>query len=144
MSVLRPSQVLSTRIYRGQAPEGCLDAGISFIAFGGAAVVQRCTVHEMGSAWEQAKASAAASAAASPQHAAAAPPSRGASAATSPSAAAATAAKAAGPPSPAAAVEADGAAAAAAAAAADALLDDLVTLAVSPQCTTQQMVGAFS
>ncbi|KAL4855527.1 Acid beta-fructofuranosidase 4 [Chlorella vulgaris] len=57
-------EVLSTRIYRGQAPEGITDAGISFIAFGGVAQVKHCAAYEMGSAWQPDKAADKAAAAA--------------------------------------------------------------------------------
>lgn len=45
-------EVLSTRIYRGHAPDGG-DAGIDFVAFGGEAVLERVTAWEMGSAWPE-------------------------------------------------------------------------------------------
>ena len=45
-------QVLSTRIYRGQPPEGSTEPGISFIAFGGTAVVRHCATWEMAGAWD--------------------------------------------------------------------------------------------
>lgn len=152
-------QTLSTRIYRGQAPEGATDAGISFLAFGGTALVRRCSSYEMGSAWEHPSVAAAispkvaAKTAPSPKQAAvlaaaaaaAAAGSRGSSAAASP------AAKAAGEAvrlEPAGADEEAGrprgaspAAATAAAAAADALLDEMVML--SPQCSAA-VVGAFA
>lgn len=151
-----PSQVMSTRIYRGRAPEGCHDAGISFIAFGGAALVKSCSTWEMGSAWEhpateplaaKAAAAAACAKAASPRQAAAAQPSPGGSVAASPAAPAAPAPSGpdggpdleAGPEPDAAAQQA--AAAAAAAAAADALLDDLVAC-VSPHCSAPILAGA--
>lgn len=44
-------QVLSTRIYRGEPPQGA-DSGIEFVAFGGVASLIRAEAHEMGSAWE--------------------------------------------------------------------------------------------
>jgi hypothetical protein len=143
-------QVLSTRIYRGQAPEGTPDAGISFIAFGGTAEVQHCCTWEMGSAWQQqadVAAAAAAKLAASPKRAAraSAQGSRQGSPARSPPPPMAGRAK--GSPgsrrhsegNPAAAA----AAAMAAAAAADALLDDLV-MCVSPHCSSPIMAGAFA
>lgn len=46
-------EVLSTRIYRGEPPEDAEDAGIYFLAFGGAAILERVTAHELGSAWEK-------------------------------------------------------------------------------------------
>lgn len=42
-------EVLSTRIYRGDLPEGA--DNISFVSFGGPAVVQHVEYHEMGSIW---------------------------------------------------------------------------------------------
>jgi hypothetical protein len=152
-------ETLSTRIYRGQAPEGATDAGISLLAFGGTALVRRCSCYEMGSAWEHPAVAAAispkvaAKAAPSPKQAAvlaaaaaaSAAGSRGGSAAASP---AAKAGKEAVRLEPAGADEqqaalrgASPAAAAAAAAAADALLDEMVML--SPQCSAA-VVGAFA
>lgn len=53
-------EVLSTRIYRGQQPQsssffdgtGQVDAGIEFLAFGGAAVIEKVSAYEVGSAWK--------------------------------------------------------------------------------------------
>jgi sucrose-6-phosphate hydrolase SacC (GH32 family) len=53
-------EVLSTRIYRGQQPQsssffdgtGEVDAGIEFVAFGGAAVIEKVSAYEVGSAWK--------------------------------------------------------------------------------------------
>ena len=44
-------EVLSTRIYRGRAPEvaGDVDAGIEFVAFGGAAVLEKVSAYEVAS-----------------------------------------------------------------------------------------------
>ncbi|KAL4420475.1 hypothetical protein ABPG75_010131 [Micractinium tetrahymenae] len=157
-------EVLSTRIYRGQAPHDCADAGISFIAFGGAALVKSCSTWEMGSAWEhpaaaeplaaKAAAATAAAKASSPKQAAVAAAagerSPGGSAAASPAAPAAPAAPAPSGPdgivdleagAGAEAAEQQRAAAAAAAAAADALLDDLVAC-VSPHCSAPILAGA--
>lgn len=152
-------ETLSTRIYRGQAPEGATDAGISFLAFGGTALVRRCSCYEMGSAWEHPSVATAispkvaAKTTPSPKQAAvlaaaaaaAAAGSRGSSATASP---AAKAAREAARLEPAGADEAAGhprgaspAAATAAAAAADALLDEMVML--SPQCSAA-VVGAFA
>lgn len=154
-----PPQTLSTRIYRGQMPEGATDAGIAFLAFGGTALVRRVSCYEMGSAWEHPAVAAAvipkvaAAAAPSPKQAAvlaaaaaaAAAGGRGGSAAASP---AAKAANGAVRLEPAGAEEEAGplrgaspAAATAAAAAADALLDEMVML--SPQCSAA-VVGAFA
>jgi hypothetical protein len=57
-------EVLSTRVYRGQAPEDATDAGIDFVAFGGAAIVEEVSAWEMGSAWRQPTEAATAAAAA--------------------------------------------------------------------------------
>lgn len=157
-----PVQALSTRIYRGQAPEGATDAGISFLAFGGTALVRRCSTYEMGSAWEHPAVAAAISpkvatkTAPSPKQAAvlaaaaaaaAAAGSRGGSAAASPAAKAAKAAVRLEPagadaePGPLRGASPAGANATAAAAAADALLEEMVML--SPQCSAA-VVGAFA
>lgn len=145
-----PLQVLSTRIYRGRAPEGCADAGISFIAFGGAALVQSCSTWEMGSAWDQpvaepvaAKAASAAVSPKQPAPAAAAARSAASSVAVSPAASAPSGPNA-GPDLEAGAeAEAEAARqrASAAAAAADALLDDMVAC-VSPHCSAPILAGA--
>jgi len=53
-------EVLSTRIYRGQQPQssnffdgtGEVDAGIEFIAFGGAAIIEKISAYEVASAWK--------------------------------------------------------------------------------------------
>lgn len=45
-------QVLSTRVYRGQATHNVNDAGIDFVAFGGVARMTRVTAYEMSSIWE--------------------------------------------------------------------------------------------
>lgn len=44
-------EVLSTRIYRGRGPEGDAESGIDFLAFGGAAILERVAAYEVGSAW---------------------------------------------------------------------------------------------
>ena len=155
-----PVQALSTRIYRGQAPEGATDAGISFLAFGGTALVRRCSTYEMGSAWEHPAVAAAispkvaAKTAPSPKQAAvlaaaaaAAAGSRGGSAAASPAAKASNAAVRLEPagadeePGPLRGASPAAANANAAAAAADALLEEMVML--SPQCSAP-VVGAFA
>ncbi|EFN52585.1 hypothetical protein CHLNCDRAFT_58794 [Chlorella variabilis] len=156
-------EALSTRIYRGPAPEGCADAGISFLAFGGTAHIKHCVTFEMGSAWQQpeavaakaAVAEAATAAAASPKQppppaagspAPAAPPGGRAGSALTASLAAARGGEGGAAAPPPAGADGDAAAAAAAqasvaAAAADLLLEDLVTMCISPQCSTS-MIGA--
>ena len=48
---LESGEVLSTRIYRGEAPKG-MDAGIDFVAFGGSARVVHVTAWELSSIWK--------------------------------------------------------------------------------------------
>lgn len=45
-------EVLSTRIYRGERAEHATEPEISFVAFGGAAHVVRCSAYEMSGAWQ--------------------------------------------------------------------------------------------
>ncbi len=46
-------EVLTTRVYRGSPPpEQQQDAGIDFVAYGGAAAIARLEAHEMGSMWK--------------------------------------------------------------------------------------------
>ena len=49
---LSSGEVLSTRVYRGYPPDGA-DAGIDFVAYGGAAEVKRAEVWEMRSIWKR-------------------------------------------------------------------------------------------
>lgn len=48
-------EVLSTRVYRGRQPlvDGETDAGIEFVAFGGAAILEKVSAYEVESAWEE-------------------------------------------------------------------------------------------
>jgi beta-fructofuranosidase len=47
-------EVLTTRVYRGSPPpEQQQDAGIDFVAYGGAAAIARLEAHEMGSMWKE-------------------------------------------------------------------------------------------
>ena len=49
---LGTGEVLSTRIYRGDAPKGA-DAGVDFVAFGGKARVTQVEAWEMNSIWQR-------------------------------------------------------------------------------------------
>lgn len=51
---LGTGEVLSTRIYRGDAPRGA-DSGVDFVAFGGKARVTRVEAWEMSSIWQREK-----------------------------------------------------------------------------------------
>lgn len=51
---LGTGEVLSTRIYRGNAPRGA-DAGVDFVAFGGKARVAQVEAWEMNSIWQREK-----------------------------------------------------------------------------------------
>lgn len=51
---LGSGEVLSTRIYRGEAPQGA-DAGIDLVSFGGSAKVVSVQAWEMGSIWQTEK-----------------------------------------------------------------------------------------
>lgn len=72
-------EVLSTRIYRGRGPDP-EDSGLEFVAFGGAAILERVSAYEVGSAWAER------GAAAGPKAAKATTTSRGSSAAATPKA----------------------------------------------------------
>ena len=51
---LGTGEVLSTRIYRGDAPRGS-DSGVDFVAFGGKARVSHVEAWEMNSIWQREK-----------------------------------------------------------------------------------------
>jgi hypothetical protein len=58
-------EVLTTRVYRGSPPPGQAgDAGLDFVAYGGAAALARLEAHEMGSMFKEQAAGAWAGAAA--------------------------------------------------------------------------------
>ena len=50
-------EVLSTRVYRGRQPmhDGLQDTGIEFVAFGGAAILEKISAYEVESAWPETK-----------------------------------------------------------------------------------------